>query len=179
MSKCECNGNGFGSLSGEFLNQLNSSLWVSSIYGPESRIISFWLVSQWGPPTNGYHRNNPPGLPLIGLDNRPISHSHREGPQVAVPWLVDQWFRIQGLVPNLVTPTQIVRYFKNTSFCLRFEIRWLSWQLFAVVRMFIFWGQIYRSTSPDRISNFLYLITWYLFYTRFSKIHGHPKWIYF
>ena len=136
----ECNGNGFISLSGKFLNQLDFSFWVSSIYGPESRIISFWLVSQCGLLTNGYHCNNPPGLPLIGLDNWLISHSHREGLQGAVVWLVNQWFSDSRLVPNLVTPTQIVRHLKNTFFCLCFEIRWLFWQLFACVWMLIFGG---------------------------------------
>ena len=40
---------------------------------------------------------------------------------------------------------------------MQFDIRWLFWQLFAGVRMFIFGGQIYRSTSFDRISNFFVL----------------------
>ena len=171
----ECNGNGFGSLSGEFLNQVDFSLWVSSMYGPESRIISFWLVSQWGLPNSGYHRNNPPGLPLIVLDNRPISHSHREGLQGAVLWLVDQDLVIQGLVPNLVTPTQIIRHFKNTFFCLCFEIRWLFWQVLQVRGCLFFGDRFIGQQVLIGSQTFLYLITWCLFHTWFSKNTWTPK----
>ena len=99
----------------------------------------------------------PPGCPwlveTIGQSATVIRRGYKEQ---SCGWLTND-FVIQGLEPNLVTPTQIVRYFKNTFFCLCFEIQWLFWQLFAGVRMFIFWGQIYRSTSFDRISNFFVL----------------------
>ena len=133
------------------------------------------MVSQWGLPTNGYHRNNPPGLPLIGLDNRRISHSHREGLQGAVLWLVDQWFSDSRPCAKLGDTTQIVRYFKNTFFSYALKSDGSFDCSLQVCGCLFFGDRFIGQQVLIGSQSFLYLITWSLFYTLFSKNTWSPK----
>ena len=96
----------------------------------------------------------PTGLLLIGLDNRPISHSHREGLQGAVLWLVDQSFSDSRPCAKLGNTSP------NCPPFLKIHFLFMLWNPMALLTALCrcadvyFWGgQIYRSTSFDRISN--------------------------
>ena len=130
----------------------------------------FLIGQPMGTSTNGYQRNNPPGLPLIGLDNRAISHSHREGLQGVVLWLVDQWFSDSRPCAKFGDTNP------NCPLFWKYIFLFMLWNPMVLLTALCRWADVYF--LGDRLigqqlligsQTFLYLITWYLFYTRFSK----------